>query len=205
MNHLAFPAHVLRVTASGRPPRHPSHLALRASHPAAETRNSTIAAIPAQLMITLLLGSAHLPPPPELCLHNRIRGLPGNAESRPVSRVPSSPGVWPAPCQTRPPRHPRLSGRGAADHFDTSRTAAAARPRSRKTEYLPLDLDQLVACGRAQDDRHMRRRDAGPSGHSADRGCVRPPAGRRLADPQLGASSRPTPGARCVPSRGRAP
>ena len=58
------------------------------------------------------------------------------------------------------------------------RGAALSRSDSRWRERaLAVDLDQLVACGRARDDRHLRRRDADPPCHGADHGCVGPPIG----------------------------
>ena len=64
IDYLAHPTYIIWVTASGRRPRHPSHVALGASHPAADTGGSPLAAIPAQLRIGLFLAPAHLPSPP---------------------------------------------------------------------------------------------------------------------------------------------
>ena len=64
--------------------------------------------------------------------------------------------------------------------------AALSQPDTRCRErVLAVDLDQLVPCSRARDDRHLRRRDVGPPRHGPDHRCVSPPVGRRLADPQL--------------------
>lgn len=84
-------------------------------------------------------------------------------------------------------RWPSGSGRRSAE--PVRRPVEGARPRA--------DLDQLVACGRARDDRHLRRHDAGPPRHGADHGCVARPSA-------AGSSNRPSPGTRYVPPRGRA-
>jgi hypothetical protein len=88
-------------------------------------------------------------------------------------------------CERQPPTAARtVTGSRittpACAHRD--RGAALSRSDSRWCKpVLALDLDQLVASGRARDDRHLRRRDAGPPRHGADHGCVGLPIGRRLA------------------------
>ena len=63
------------------------------------------------------------------------------------------------------------------------RGATLSRSDSPWKERVPVvDLDQLVECGRARDDRHLRRRDLGLPRHGADHRGVGPPAGARLAD-----------------------
>jgi hypothetical protein len=70
--------------------------------------------------------------------------------------------------------------------FAVGAAAGLSRSDSRLRErVLALDLDQLVACGRARDDRDLRRCDIGLPRDSADHGCVCPAVCRRLADPQL--------------------
>ena len=115
IDYLAHPTYMIWVTASGRRPRHPRHLALRASHPAADAGRSPPAAIPAQLRIGLLLASAHLLSPvfrtqPRI---TRVRAVPA------ATSGPRSPSLPTASLAGRPPPLRNHSVHGAPVHAHT--------------------------------------------------------------------------------------
>jgi hypothetical protein len=104
MDYGALPAHIVPVTAS--------------------TRNSTGTAIPAQLVITLLLASAHLSSPPNFPC---IRGLRGNLTSRSDGLLTSLPA-----CGWLAARHDLHDAPVYAYTWQRRRPTALIHPRDRR-------------------------------------------------------------------------